>query len=222
MKLHQQSGTSLFAVAMVLAMCSADVQAAEPATTCEAGKLKIASKYSSCRLKADAKAVTKNEAPDYSKCELKFADMWAKAQSKAEGACPANNDKPTVRSVLVQCTANAAGIVAGLPFCSGVQVGGSCWFLGGDGLDCEVTCATVGLVYDDATRTFAGSGGTDANCSAVMDALGTAPGAASGGACGPALGCNTDTPGSFVLRCTSPDTTSSAAALGFRRACACS
>jgi hypothetical protein len=39
--------------------------AADPAVKCESGKLKESSKYAACRLKADAKAVSKAVAADY-------------------------------------------------------------------------------------------------------------------------------------------------------------
>jgi hypothetical protein len=50
----------------------------------------------------------------------------------------------------------------------GVAVGGFCWFVGGTGADCNSTCAAQGRVYDEATRTYAGSDGTNANCEAVL------------------------------------------------------
>ena len=36
-----------------------------------------------------------------------------------------------------------------------------CWFLGDPGQSCTQTCVAHGLVYDDATRTVAGSDATD-------------------------------------------------------------
>jgi hypothetical protein len=50
--------------------------AADPAVVCESAKLKEAANYSSCRLKAQAKAVKKGAVPDHTKCESKFADKW--------------------------------------------------------------------------------------------------------------------------------------------------
>src|SRR5262249_605365 len=51
-------------------------------------------------------------------------------------------------------------------------VGGFCWYLGAAGADCDATCAAQGRVYDAATATYAGSSGTNANCEAVLTALG--------------------------------------------------
>lgn len=55
--------------------------------------------------------------------------------------------------------------------CAGDFVGGSCWFKGALGADCTSTCAANSLSYDPATATYAGSGGSDANCTAVAVAV---------------------------------------------------
>jgi hypothetical protein len=52
----------------------------------------------------------------------------------------------------------------------GVEVGGACWFLALSS-SCDDVCGDAGLVYDDATRTYAGSDGTGLQCEAVLDAL---------------------------------------------------
>ena len=84
-------------------------QAIEPAVKCESGKLKISSKYSACRLKADAKGVKKGEDPDYTKCEDKFSDKWGKTEEKAgAGNCPSEGDK---ESMGARITANSDEIV---------------------------------------------------------------------------------------------------------------
>ena len=54
--------------------------------------------------------------------------------------------------------------------------GGFCWFLGADDVTCDAVCAIAGRAYDSATETYAGSGGSDANCIAVLDALGVPSG----------------------------------------------
>lgn len=53
----------------------------------------------------------------------------------------------------------------------GVVVSGYCWFYGTSGQSCDDVCAAAGLVYDVATRTFAGSEGSVGNCDAVLTAL---------------------------------------------------
>lgn len=50
--------------------------------------------------------------------------------------------------------------------------GGFCWFLGALGASCDDTCSSNVRVCDAATTTYAGSGGTGAQCSMVMMDLG--------------------------------------------------
>ncbi|MGH7786901.1 MAG: DUF1566 domain-containing protein [Candidatus Binatia bacterium] len=77
-------------IVVVLSLCAA--QAAWSATVaqrCESGKLTVAAKYSACRLKAEAKAVKKGTAADFSKCDSKFAAKWAVYE---DGDCPLIGD----------------------------------------------------------------------------------------------------------------------------------
>jgi hypothetical protein len=55
--------------------------------------------------------------------------------------------------------------------CTGELVGGFCWYLGAAGASCDTTCANQGLACDPATISYAGTGGTLAQCDAVLDAL---------------------------------------------------
>ena len=54
----------------------------------------------------------------------------------------------------------------------GQLVSGYCWLLGLNGQTCDTTCGTYGLAYDPATWFYAGSSGNNAQCDAVLDALG--------------------------------------------------
>jgi cysteine-rich repeat protein len=109
----------------------------------------------------------------------------------------------------------------------GEIVGGACWFLGDAGASCADTCADAGLGYDAATETVAGSGGTNASCTSVLNALGMAVGNASARTCDTGIGCH----GQLLLpplplasggRCTGADTDAeSAPPAAARRACAC-
>ncbi len=102
----------------------------------------------------------------------------------------------------------------------GQIVGGSCWVLSGANETCNGACADVGLAYDAATATYAGSAGSDANCSAVLTALGQ-PGATIGSGGPPGgIGCWCDH-ASSCLRDTAHPTTSTASYIYGQRACAC-
>jgi hypothetical protein len=109
------------------------------------------------------------------------------------------------------------------PSCpAGLSFGGACWFTGELGQGCNQVCAGEGLVYDDATRTVAGSDGTDANCQALLDGfafpstwVGSVP-------CDPhGVGCSS-MPIEFVsARCVTPPTTADASLPSVVRICAC-
>jgi len=81
--------------AMVLWVGSA--AAATVAERCEAVKLKVAGKYSSCRLKAEAKAVLTGSPVDDSTCNGKLASNWGTAEASGGGMCPTNGDLPDVQ-----------------------------------------------------------------------------------------------------------------------------
>lgn len=118
---------------------------------------------------------------------------------------------------------------------SGVRVGSACWYFGPPSASCAQVCGNLGLSYDDATRTFAGSEGTFANCTLVKDSIDDA----GLGSCDPlpvgdlncnvlggtpAIGCHCAPEFGFLValtRCTSPTTTATAAVVDRARYCAC-
>lgn len=55
--------------------------------------------------------------------------------------------------------------------CDGLLVEDYCWYLGAQGQSCDVVCASHGG-YDEATRTYAGSEGSNSNCYTVLAAVG--------------------------------------------------
>lgn len=124
------------------------------------------------------------------------------------------------------CTAGCKVDLAGCNECPGSSFpyDGACWVLGAEGADCVTACAGVGLAYDAATLSVAGSGGTDEDCSALLYALG-APGFGldASADCGPAggLGCVVWQTYGYRSRCTAPATTAVAAFAEHKRVCAC-
>ncbi len=103
----------------------------------------------------------------------------------------------------------------------GSDVGGVCWYFGADGASCDATCAGVGMASHVATRTYAGSDGTDANCQAVAEAVGAVGSFLGSAPCpgGPGLGCVDTSLG--TIRCTDPPTSFSGGLAGTRQMCAC-
>jgi hypothetical protein len=74
------------------------------------------------------------------------------------------------------------------PATGGVEVGGACWFRADQGDSCAEACSGVGLGYDEATATYAGSGGTLDQCVMVAEALGFADDGPGEGGLRPATG----------------------------------
>jgi hypothetical protein len=104
----------------------------------------------------------------------------------------------------------------------GVEDGSGCWFLSAQGESCNQACANASLVYDPATATHAGSGGTLANCVDILALLGADSGTNMGDLVGCApnyIGCWVDSSG--YGRCPDPVTDGPSAISGFARACAC-
>ncbi len=200
--------------------------ALDPDIKCEAAKIKTAGKYTGCLMGTYSKAVKKGEVPDFTKCDSKYSDKWAKAESKGGGACPTEGDEAAIQAQVQQCADDLVAALGSLPPCPGgaPEVGGACWYLGLEGESCDGLCNALGLGYDAATAAYAGSGGTLLQCYAVLDALGeTSPPNTDAGdqVCIDALGCVLDAPDDLRVRCTGPATTAGAFDPIGVRACAC-
>jgi hypothetical protein len=120
-------------------------------------------------------------------------------------------------AALGSCTTWCLDSCTCAPDCT-ATTGGFCWFLGARGENCDDTCAAAGRYYDEATASYVGSDGSDANCQAVLTALG-APGTFSEIPCLYGYGCLYVAPND--LRCVTPATTSDAGDGDAQRACAC-
>jgi hypothetical protein len=110
---------------------------------------------------------------------------------------------------------------------AGKETGGACWFQGQHGESCDTVCGNAGLVYSETTRTFAGSDGTNAGCSDVIDLFPSVPTYVQND-CGSYLGlpeagygCWQQSSAANRFRCAALATTSSAANADVRRYCAC-
>jgi hypothetical protein len=107
--------------------------------------------------------------------------------------------------------------------CPGQLVGGSCWLLGALGESCDTACGGVGMTCDPVTETYAGSGGTDADCLAVLTALGVTDTYSGGQFClfSNPVGCVDEPQSTSAYRCNSPVTTCAGSGPSLQRACAC-
>ena len=155
----------------------------------------------------------------------KLVSALAKAGACADGS----NLKSTLHSCLdaidvvaeppTTSTSSSTSSTTSTTLACQAVVGGSCWYLGADGANCNATCAAAGRAYDSATATYAGSGGTNANCLAVGEAL--LPGAAFfRSAAGIGMGCWNPAESTALVRETVP-TTATASESGALRVCAC-
>lgn len=101
------------AATMVVAVaCVTAVSALTESDKCATQKMKVAGKYVSCRMNEEAKAIKKGTAPDFSKCNTKFADKWDKIESKAAGACPTEGDLEDVANIAIADAGLMAGTVS--------------------------------------------------------------------------------------------------------------
>nr|MDJ0767129.1 hypothetical protein [Myxococcota bacterium] len=109
------------------------------------------------------------------------------------------------------------------PACGGLEMGGFCWYFGEDGQSCDAVCADHGG-YHEATRTYAGSDGTNAQCNDLLTAFGAAATFTDDGyfeqAEGIGIGCS-EYEKSERRRITAPTTDDISYVWGYRRVCAC-
>jgi len=201
---------------------------------CAAGKDKCVGKKVAAILKCYSKADNPGlAAADLAACIQKVKDKFVgcvgKLEAKFAGACLTTSDEGRLEAKVDTFVAGAfCALHPADPACAcQATTGGFCWFLSVAGDDCDTTCAAVDRLYDEATRSYAGSDGTDANCQAVATALGggaflTSQSLGRGG-----LGCVINAigggfcgPGVCIFR--DLDTTSSSSSDGsWERACAC-
>ena len=139
------------------------VQALSDAAKCASFKLKAAGGYSECLLKEDAKAVKKQSAPDYSKCERKLTIKYTRADLAWE--CDVEGEVTDVLSMIGSCTAVVSEILGdGIFPLVGVSPG---WVCAGPAPDnCESICGdslVVGDEFCDDGNTT-GSDGCSADC----------------------------------------------------------
>jgi cysteine-rich repeat protein len=82
---------------------------------CQSKKLKEVGKYAKCRLKADSTAIKKAAAADYSKCNTKLSDKWAKIEAKPP--CLTTGDLAAVKAKVDACQLDVSQSLTGVPLC---------------------------------------------------------------------------------------------------------
>lgn len=270
------------AIVIGLMLASNGAQAATDIQKCAAGKIKLAAKYTKCRLLADAKSAKTGEPADYTKCDAAQLAKWAAIEDKYDANCLVRGDQSAVQNDVtgatdclvdglvdgsgpdcdlavaqlcgngvidpgevcdqsdlggatcgdatagaaefgtLACGANCAAYDSGdcIACPGGTVVNGVCWVLSALGDACVNACAAIGMVYDEQTRTYAGSDGSLGHCAGILNDLGGNPNpedVVDGGPSG--IGCFIGG-GGAQLR--GPGTTTAQSSSPFeRRACAC-
>jgi hypothetical protein len=134
-----------------------------------------------------------------------------------DGATCASASGGTLDFGTLACDADCGFDTSACKHCPGQVVGGYCWLYGITNASCDDTCSTYGLAYDPATWFYAGSSGNNAQCTAVLDALGVPAGSIIISSGPPNAGCSYASNRYRELH----TTVGGAHYTGVRRACAC-
>jgi hypothetical protein len=82
-------------------LCAGSALGVTDEEKCQVKKIKEAEKYVKCLLKAEDKAIKAGGVlPDLSSCTTKFAQKWAKVESKGGSSCTTQNDEAAMQSKL--------------------------------------------------------------------------------------------------------------------------
>lgn len=123
-----------------------------PEAKCEIGKLKTVAAYASCRLKTEAKGLSQELTPDFSKCESKINAKFPKLEEAAgPDICPSENDLVDIRDRTDVFATETAILLSGMTL-PPTECGDGVVDLGEDcdlgNLDGE-TCASQGFYNGD-------------------------------------------------------------------------
>jgi len=84
-----------------LLFAASAAMATDPSIKCQTDKLRLISKYTACRLAAEADAARSFSLPEFDSCESSYLAGWAKAEARAraKGApCWTEGDADVVKS----------------------------------------------------------------------------------------------------------------------------
>ena len=99
-----------------LLVAASAASAIDPSIKCESDKLKLAAKYTACRLAAEADAIREFTTPSFTKCENSYLSGWDKAESRAraKGApCWTEGDAEEVKGDIDAHTGSLAESLGG-------------------------------------------------------------------------------------------------------------
>lgn len=154
----------VIAIAAVCVPAASALAAPTAEQKCASSKLKATGIYQSCLHKAAAVGVKTGEAADFTKCDLKFAGAWDKAEAAGAGDCQdALPDDSMIAPFLEGEISQASAIIAGSPVAvcgdSSVNaVGELCDGADLDGTDCAALSYSGGVLACDVSCEFDASG----------------------------------------------------------------
>lgn len=99
-----------------LLFAASSALAIDPSIKCESDKLRLAAKYTACRLSAEANAAREFAAPVFDKCESSYLSGWTKAEDRARAKgvpCWTEGDASVVKGDIDAHTGSLAEALAG-------------------------------------------------------------------------------------------------------------
>jgi hypothetical protein len=195
---------------------------------CDAARVTCYAKFGASKLSCLAAAARADGAVDPA-CDSSAFERLEECLGKAglKGDCtPPNIGASVARPVFeyairrAQCLLDEDETPGGCPACQS-DIADACWFLGADGQSCTDVCSANARVYDEITRTLAGSDGILDACTVLAENLDVSYTMSGRGSCGNALGCAWYPSQDLVGQCSAPATTAAASLSGARRVCAC-
>ncbi|MDX2170617.1 MAG: hypothetical protein SF182_26325 [Deltaproteobacteria bacterium] len=101
---------------MLVVLGASSASAIDPAIKCQSDKLRLAAKYTACRLNAEADAARDFDTPDFSQCRAGYLSGWKKAEARAQARgtqCWTSDDAEVVEGDIDSHTGALAEWLAG-------------------------------------------------------------------------------------------------------------
>jgi hypothetical protein len=108
--------TKSWMVMLAVLLGASSAWAIDPAIKCQGDKLRLAAKYITCRLNAEAAAARDFAAPSFTKCTDAYLEGWRKAEARAAAKgthCWTSNDAAVVQGDIDAHTGALAEWLAG-------------------------------------------------------------------------------------------------------------
>ncbi|MEO8605148.1 MAG: hypothetical protein ABI629_21450 [bacterium] len=111
-----RTSTKTGMILLTVFLAAPSAWAIDPAIKCQSDKLRLAAKYMTCRLNAEAAAARDFDTPDFSKCVSAYLGAWKKAEARAAAKgthCWTSNDAEVVKDDIDTQADSLAGWLSG-------------------------------------------------------------------------------------------------------------